>query len=56
MSHKCDNCGVIYEAETDLVEIRHFWERVTPGNTMPSGECPECGALCYPVEAENSHV
>jgi len=29
-------------------EIHDIWERVEPGEVMPSGECPDCGALCYP--------
>lgn len=29
--------------------IRDFWSRVEPGDTVPSGDCPECGAFCFPV-------
>lgn len=45
--HVCANCGQRYE-EWKLAEIRHLWERVSPGEIMPSGQCPECGALCHP--------
>ena len=23
--------------------------RLEPGSIVPSGECPDCGALCYPT-------
>jgi hypothetical protein len=47
-SHECDNCGGTWE-EDDLHPIKDYFERVEPGGTVPSGECPECGALCYPT-------
>ena len=49
--HQCDNCGKIYREE-ELAEIHDFWGRVSPGETMPSGECPQCHALCYPEREE----
>jgi hypothetical protein len=33
----------------DLKEITDFWSRVDPGGVMPIGQCPICGALCYPT-------
>lgn len=47
--HKCDNCGLI-SAEDQLDMVRDYHERVDAGGVAPSGECPDCGALCYPVE------
>lgn len=48
--NECANCGKLWD-DSDLHEITHgIWERVAPGELMPSGECPECGALCHPVE------
>ena len=45
----CQDCGKTWTDE-QLNEITHgIWERVAPGEPMPSGECPECGALCQPV-------
>lgn len=29
----------------DCKPIKHLHERVAPGEPMPAGECPECGAL-----------
>lgn len=46
---KCDDCEWIGDAN-DVKEIHRFWERVEAGCEMPSGECPECGALAYPVK------
>jgi len=47
MKHRCDNCGVEWDLE-DLQPIKDLHQRVDPGGVMPSGECPDCGALCYP--------
>jgi hypothetical protein len=47
--HVCGNCGK-QTPESKLAQITHgFWERVSPGEIMPSGECPRCGALCRPL-------
>lgn len=42
----CDNCGWT-GPETDCLEIKDFHSRVEPGECVPFGECPECGALCH---------
>src|SRR5438105_3047739 len=47
--HQCDNCGGQWE-DSDLHEIRDFFQRVVGGGVVPSGECPECGCLCYPFQ------
>jgi hypothetical protein len=47
--HMCGNCGRKFD-EDSLLEPKHLWQRLLPGDTFPSGECPKCGALCYPVE------
>lgn len=42
---RCQGCQrVWFWKETKAV--KHIWERVQPGDTMPVGECPDCGALC----------
>lgn len=46
-THECDNCSALWE-EGDLKPAADLSERVDPGGVMPSGECPDCGALCYP--------
>jgi hypothetical protein len=47
--HVCDNCERTWD-DDELQQICDMWERVEPGGIMPSGQCPECGALCYPVK------
>jgi hypothetical protein len=47
----CQNCDW-KGPDDELKPIRKLWERVEPGDPMPSGECPKCGALCQPVEGE----
>lgn len=46
----CQNCSWTGPAEAlkPVPEIG-ILERVAPGEPMPAGECPECGALCHPV-------
>lgn len=47
---RCDNCGKVHSDQT-LVPARHLSMRVDPNGVMPSGECPDCGALCYLLKA-----
>lgn len=51
MKSKCDNCENIFRDE-QLSSIEDFHIRVEPGNEVPSGECPDCGALCYIIREE----
>ena len=51
MTLKCANCRKVFAG---LMEIRNAFpaipdltERITPGEEVPSGECPACGALVY---------
>lgn len=52
---RCGNadCGVISRQE-DLEPINDLLERVTPGDEMPDGQCPECGWLAYAVKKEEA--
>ena len=47
----CQNCRKTWR-DDQLEEIGSggFWERVQPGDIMPSGECPDCGSLCTPIQ------
>jgi hypothetical protein len=51
--HRCDNCENEHGDE-DLDEtypdIADLGQRTEPGGTIPSGTCPDCGALCYPIK------
>lgn len=46
---KCGNCKTV-SPNTEIVpleETKGLGERLDPGSIVPSGECAECGALCY---------
>ena len=49
---ECQNCEAINPA-SKLRPIEDIHQRVEPGEPMPSGECPECGALCHELEPAN---
>jgi hypothetical protein len=53
--HICQNCGVFVD-EWEIKPIRDLEQRVSPGEEMPSGECPDCGALCHPYRAKFNHA
>lgn len=43
---ECQNCS--WEGHIDDCKpIKDIHERVEPGETMPAGECPDCGALAH---------
>ncbi len=44
--HVCENCNW-QGPEDELGEIQHIGQRLDPGSEVPSGECPDCGALAY---------
>lgn len=45
----CQNCH--WEGPHEqLGDIKHYHQRVEPGEPEPDGECPECGALCHAKE------
>ena len=39
----CDWTGSMFEVQP----IRDFDQRIAPGETVPAGECPKCGALAH---------
>ena len=47
--HECDNCQEVFKAPK-LHGIEDLTMRLEAGGVVPSGGCPECGALCYPIE------
>ena len=53
--HRCDDCRQIHPAsalkEPKDLEQRMDFKPGDPRRIEPSGECPKCGALCYPVPA-----
>lgn len=51
--YKCQNCEMGFEEEdieklpVKFPDIPHLFERIAPGEPVPYGECPECGALVH---------
>jgi predicted RNA-binding Zn-ribbon protein involved in translation (DUF1610 family) len=43
---RCDNCGWTVDLSM-LNRIADASQRLHPGEEIPAGECPECGALSY---------
>lgn len=42
----CANCD--WQGDDSQVNpIQDIMQRIDPGGTVPAGECPKCGALCY---------
>lgn len=48
----CDNCTWQGDPTIELEEIPDLAMRLDPGEEVPSGECPKCGALCYLIKPE----
>jgi hypothetical protein len=47
----CQNCGKTFpDHKLNEIGSGGFWERVQPGDIMPTGECPSCGSLCTPIQ------
>ncbi len=51
MQTECANCGTLVDEEyiKPLIEMGHLWERISPGEECPVGECLECGAVVHYV-------
>ena len=49
---ECGNCEWEGTPAIGLEEIPDLGIRLDAGGTVPSGECPECGALCYLKDTE----
>ncbi len=47
--YACANCGAVWTA-AQLAPYHDFWSRVQPGEIIPQGDCPACGAFCYPPD------
>lgn len=48
--HECQSCGFMGREEELVNPIPDLEQRVGPGEAMPSGECPACGAVCHPTK------
>ncbi len=45
----CDDCGWLGTI-SDVEMIQSAQQRLSAGETIPAGECPECGACAYLAE------
>lgn len=48
----CDWTGTEDQVALQGAMIPDLWQRVEPGEVMPFGECPECGALVHQIAQE----
>ena len=46
---RCQDCQKTWSDFELVTPIPDIFERVAPGEPMPSGECPNCGSLCQPL-------
>jgi len=46
---RCASCAWVDEQHL-LLDIKDIRQRVAPGEPMPAGECPRCGALAHLIE------
>lgn len=53
---ECDNCDWNGPDKKLITPIPDLEQRIEPGGEVPSGECPGCGALCYPCQAPDRVV
>lgn len=48
---KCQNCGhKCDKSKLKPMPERGILDRVAPGEPMPYGECPKCGAVAHPID------
>lgn len=47
--YKCDNSDAGYRSISELKPVTDLEQRVAPGEPVPVGECPACGAVVHPV-------
>ena len=47
---ECQNCGKIHkqgQLKREFPDIPDLWQRVSPGEPVPAGECNACGTLVH---------
>lgn len=54
MIHRCTSCEKTWTSK-ELKDPKDILRRLTPGDIFPSGECPDCGAFCYPASFDNEN-
>ncbi len=51
--YRCDNCSHCAQYQ-DLPSAKDLAERIDEAGPKTDRECPKCGALCYPVNQEET--
>ena len=46
----CDWCGRARQLKVKFPDIPDLAQRVAPGEIVPYGECPKCGALVHEID------
>ena len=49
MKYLCDSCGHT-DTGDNLLEAKKLFSRLAPGGMFTDKQCPECEALCFPVD------
>ena len=50
---RCQNCGTIWGSGVKPIwECDDLAQRIEPGEPLPVGECPKCGAFCHYIEPQ----
>lgn len=53
--HECQNCGAVVNGE-ELEPICDLWQRILPGERVPSGQCPHCQCLTHKYDQQERYV
>jgi hypothetical protein len=51
--YACGNCAFETPDPDILVPAKDLYQRVSPGESLPAGECPECGCLVHALSTES---
>lgn len=47
---RCADCQRVTPLD-ELREVKNLAQRLEPGDTVPDGECPHCGAMAFAIDA-----
>ena len=48
---RCQNCGIVWASGVKPIwECDNLAQRIEPGEPLPVGECPKCGAFCHYID------
>lgn len=50
LTYQCQNCLAVHNHDKMIVPVPDLEKRLEPGDRVPDGECPACGAVCHQLE------